>query len=75
MIQNECVKLPYCKELDIPLHLAWGSTVETLPMFIFILCDPKSKKVPQEDLVLVEMWLLTVADSEHTNCICGMIGT
>jgi hypothetical protein len=24
--------------------------------------------------VLVEIWLLTVADSEHTNFACGMIG-
>jgi hypothetical protein len=44
-------------------------------MFIFVLCDPKSKKVPEEDPVLVEIWLLTVADSEHTNFICGLIGT
>jgi hypothetical protein len=35
----------------------------------------KSKKVPQKHLVLVEIWLLTVADSEHTNFTCGMIGT
>jgi hypothetical protein len=44
-------------------------------MFIFVLCGPKSKKAPQEDLVLVEIWLLIVADSEHTNVICGMIDT
>jgi hypothetical protein len=43
-------------------------------MFIFVLCDHKSKNMPQEDLVLVEIWLLTVADSEHTNFICGTIG-
>ena len=43
-------------------------------MFIFVLCDPTSKKAPQEDLVFVEIWLLTVADSEQTNFICGMIG-
>jgi hypothetical protein len=36
-------------------------------MFIFVLCDHKSKKAPQEDLVLVEICLLIVADSEHTN--------
>ena len=29
------------------------------------------KKAPQEDLVLAEIWLLTVADSEHTSFICG----
>ena len=34
-------------------------------MFIFALCDHKSNKVPQEDLVLVEIWLLIVADSDH----------
>ena len=44
-------------------------------MFIFVMCDHKSKKAPQEDLVLAEIWLLIVADSEHTNFICGMIGT
>jgi hypothetical protein len=33
-----------------------------------------SKKASQTDLVLAEIWLLTVADSEHTNFICGMIG-
>jgi hypothetical protein len=43
-------------------------------MFIFVLCHPKSQKVPQEDLVLMEIWLLTVSDSEHTNFTCGMIG-
>jgi hypothetical protein len=36
--------------------------------------DPKSKKAPQGDLVLVEIWLFTMADSEHTSFICGMIG-
>jgi hypothetical protein len=44
-------------------------------MFILVLCDPKSKKAPQEDVVLAEIWLLTVADSEHTSFICSMIGT
>ena len=43
-------------------------------MFIFVMCDPKSKKAPQKDLVLVEIWLLIMADSEHTNFICDMIG-
>jgi hypothetical protein len=43
-------------------------------MFIFVVCDHKSKKATQEDLVLVEIWLLIVADREHTNFICGMIG-
>jgi hypothetical protein len=38
------------------------------------MCDAKSKKVPQEDLVLVEIWLLIMADSEHTTVTCGMIG-
>jgi hypothetical protein len=38
-------------------------------MFIFVMCDPKSKKAPQKDLVLVEIWLLIMADSEHTNFI------
>jgi hypothetical protein len=47
----------------------------TLPMFMFVFCDHKSKNAPQEDLVLAEIWLLTVANSEHTNFICGMIGT
>jgi hypothetical protein len=39
--------------------------------------DKKSKyeRAAQKDLVLVEIWLLIVADSEHTNFICGMIGT
>ena len=64
-----------CQEKwDIPVDLAYGSSVETLPMFIFVWCDHKSKKAPQEDLVLVEIWLLIVVDSEHTNFICGMIG-
>jgi hypothetical protein len=43
-------------------------------MFIFVLCDHKSTKAPQEDLVLAEIWMLTAVDSEHTNFICGMIG-
>jgi len=30
-------------------------------MCIFVLCDHKSRKAPQEDLVLVEIWLLIVA--------------
>jgi len=44
-------------------------------MFTFVMYDHKSKKAPQEDLVLVEIWLLIVADSEHTSFIGGMIGT
>ena len=55
----------------IPLDHAQGSSVETLPMFTFVMYDHKSKKAPQEDLVLVEIWVLIVADSEHTNFICG----
>jgi hypothetical protein len=35
----------------------------------------KSKEVPQKDLVLVEIWLLIMADSEQHQFICGMIGT
>ena len=31
----------------------------------------ESKNVTQKDLVLAEIWLLTVVDSEHTNFICG----
>ena len=50
-----------CQEKgDIALDLAYGSSVETFPMFIFVLCDPKSKNAPQKDLVLVEIWLLIV---------------
>jgi hypothetical protein len=30
---------------------------------------------PQKYLVLAEIWLLIMADSEHTSFICGMIGT
>ena len=39
--------------------------------------DKKSeyKKAPQNELDLAEIWLLTVADSEHTNFISGMVGT
>ena len=44
-------------------------------MFIFVVYGPKSKKAPHEELVLDKIWLLTVADSEHTNFTCGMIGT
>ena len=32
-----------------------------------------SKNAPQKYLVLAEIWLLTVADSEHTNFICGWL--
>ncbi len=35
----------------------------------------KPKRAPQKDPVLVEIWLLIMADSEHTNFMCGMIGT
>ena len=34
-------------------------------MFMPVLCDLKSKKAPQEDLVLAGIWLLTVVDSEQ----------
>jgi hypothetical protein len=44
---------------------------QTPQMTLYYHMKSESKNAPQKDVVLVEIWLLTVADSEHTNFICG----
>ena len=46
---------------------------QTPQMTLYYHMKSESKNAPQKDLVLAEIWLLTVADSEHTNFIFGWL--
>ena len=52
-----------------------GNLLQTLWMTLCYHKKSEYKKAPQNKIHLAEIWLLTVADSEHTNFISGMIGT
>ena len=46
---------------------------QTPRMTVYYHKKSESKNTPWKDLVLAEIWLLTMADSEHTNFICGWL--
>ena len=63
----------------LPLHWSWCVSLWAVPhttflsFFAFCYNGTRFGITPQKDLVLVEIWLLTVADSEYTNFICGSL--